>query len=94
MTLKVLFDNILAQKEGMRMDLFEIIKYMYGSVDKMIEINKSSLSRAYIYQILKGEKKNLTLQAAYELKEMLNIKTLDDLYEILKNTGNYKTIGG
>ena len=68
------------------MDL--IIKYLYGSVDKMIEANNMTVSRAYIYQIIKGEKTNITLDVAKELVKALNLQSIDDFARLIENQKN------
>lgn len=64
----------------------EIIESLYGSVDNLLKETKPSISRSYIYKILKKDKKNITLQVAQELKEILKLNTLEELIIILDET--------
>ena len=70
------------------MDL--IIKYLYGSVDKMIEANNMTVSRAYVYQIIKGDKTNITIDVAKEFVKALNLQSIDDFVSILETSKNNK----
>lgn len=74
------------------MNLNEIIKYKYGSVDKMIEQANLSISRAYLYQIINGDKKNLTLQVMEELRDALGLQTLDEVKSIIQLKEEYTNV--
>lgn len=74
------------------MNLNEIIKYKFGSVDKMIEQTNLSISRAYLYQILNGNKQNLTLQVMEELKDALGLETLDEVRNIIQVKEEYTNV--
>ena len=63
------------------MNLNKIIKEKYGSIDKMIE--DTHISRSYLYQIINGEKVNITVEIAKELQILLDLKSLDELMELI-----------
>jgi len=68
--------------------LKERIKILYGSVDKMLKKTGNFTSRSYLYQLISGEKVNISLQMALELKEVLQIDTLKELVALLNNPNN------
>lgn len=61
----------------------ERIIMLYGSVDKMLEKTGNFISRAYLYKLINGKKANITLQVAQELKEVLELESLDELVKLL-----------
>lgn len=65
------------------MNLNKIIKEKYGSIDKMIEATDTHISRSYLYQIINGEKINITVEIAKELQILLDLKSLDELMELI-----------
>ncbi len=74
------------------MNLSDIIKYKYGSVDKMIEKTGITISRAYLYQILAGNKQNLTLQVLEELKSALGFETLDEVSAVIQSKEEFTNV--
>ena len=68
------------------MNLNKIIKEKYGSIDKMIEATDTRISRSYLYQIINGEKVNITVEIAKELQTLLDLKSLDELMELIDDT--------
>lgn len=73
------------------MNIYDIIKCKYGSVDKMIEQTNLSISRGYLYQILAGNRQNLTLQVMEELKNALGLDSLDAVKEVIENAKDQQT---
>lgn len=67
------------------MKLYNLIKEIYGSVDKMLEETQTDISRSYIYQLIKGEKANLSFEVAGKLVTILKLNSMDELKEILKD---------
>lgn len=65
------------------MKLDELIKTKYGSVDKMIEETNTQISRSYLYQIIGGDKTNLSVDMATELVTILGLKSIEELMEII-----------
>ena len=65
----------------------ECIKKLYGSVDNMLEITDTFISRSYIYQIINGDT-NITLKVAAEIKDLLDLDTLEDVVNLLENENN------
>ena len=65
------------------MNLEELIKNKFGSVDKMIETTKTLISRSYLYQIIGGDKTNLSVAMAQELVSILELDSIEALMEIL-----------
>lgn len=72
-------------KGGNQMKLYNLIKEIYGSVDKMLEETQTDISRSYIYQLIKGEKANLSFEVAGKLVTILKLNSMDELKEILKD---------
>lgn len=66
------------------MNLNEIIKYKFGSVDKMIEQTGLTISRAYLYQIINGTRQNLTYQVMEELRVALGLDSLEEVSNIIQ----------
>ena len=64
------------------MDL--MVKYLYGSVDKMIEANNMTVSRAYAYQIITGKRTNFTIDVAKEFVKALNLQSIDELVSLIE----------
>ena len=60
------------------MKLDNLIKEIYGSVDKMIETTGTLISRSYIYQIISGEKTNISTLIAKELVTLLKLNSIDE----------------
>lgn len=65
------------------MKLDELIKTKYGSVDKMIDSTKTLISRSYLYQLISGDRSNLSVAMAQELVTLLNLESIEKLMEIL-----------
>lgn len=65
------------------MKLDAIIKEKYGSVDKLIEETNTLISRSYLYQIISGDKTNLSVDMAKELVTILGLKSIEELMEII-----------
>lgn len=65
------------------MNLDSIIKEKYGSVDKLIEETNTQISRSYLYQIVGGDKTNLSVDVAKELVTILGLKSIEELMEII-----------
>lgn len=65
------------------MNLEELIKNIYGGVDKMIEATNTAISRSYLYQIIAGEKTNLSVEVATELVTLLKLNSIEELMVIL-----------
>lgn len=65
------------------MKLDELIKTKYGSVDKMIESTKTLISRSYLYQLISGDRSNLSVAMAQELVTLLDLESIEKLMEIL-----------
>ena len=65
------------------MKLDNLIKEIYGSVDKMIETTGTLISRSYIYQIISGEKTNISTLIAKELVTLLKLNSIEELMEII-----------
>lgn len=69
------------------MKLENIIKEKYGSVDNMLS-NTDQISRAYIYQIVQGTKKNPTKDILKELSRLLEmpiekvVELIDEVEEV------------
>ena len=49
----------------------------------MIEATDTHISRSYLYQIINGEKVNITVEIAKELQVLLDLKSLDELMELI-----------
>lgn len=68
------------------MKLDELIKKKFGSVDNMIASTNTQISRSYIYQIISGEKINISVDVAKELVSILELNSIEELlgfiYEI------------
>ena len=77
----IIIKNI-QKKEGEK-NVKERINMLFGSVDKMLEKTGNFISRAYLYKLINGEKTNITLQIALELKEVLELDTLEELVILL-----------
>jgi len=67
------------------MSLDKLIKDKFGSIDKMIEVTGTDISRSYLYQIVNGEKVNVTLLVMAKLQELLELPSLDDVKEAIQN---------
>lgn len=65
------------------MNLEELIKQKFGGVDKMIEATKPSISRSYLYQIVGGDKRNLSVDVAKELVNILELPSIEKLMEYI-----------
>lgn len=65
------------------MNLDSIIKEKYGSVDNLIKETNTLISRSYLYQIISGDKTNLSIDMAKELVTILGLKSIEELMEIL-----------
>lgn len=65
------------------MNLDSIIKDKYGSVDNLIKETNTQISRSYLYQIISGDKTNLSVDMAKELVTILGLKSIEELMEIL-----------
>ena len=63
-----------------------LIKEIYGSVDQMLKATDTSISRSYIYQIINGEKKNLSVDIAKELVTILKLNSIEELMEVINDT--------
>ena len=61
----------------------ELIYDTYGSIDKMLEVCDTFLSRAYLYKLVSGEYKNPSLIVVIELKNLLHLKSLEDVAFLL-----------
>jgi hypothetical protein len=72
-------------KGGIMMSLDKLIKDKFGSIDKMIEVTGTDISRSYLYQIVNGEKVNVTLLVMAKLQELLELPSLDDVKEAIQN---------
>jgi len=65
------------------MKLNNLIKELYGSVDQMLSSADVKISRSYIYQLISGEKVNITVDTARELVKLLKLNSIEDLMELL-----------
>ena len=65
------------------MNLDSIIKNKYGSVDNLIKETNTQISRSYLYQIINGDKTNLSVEIAKELVTILGLGSIEELLEIL-----------
>ena len=65
------------------MKLDKLIKDKFGSVDKMIEQSNTKISRSYVYQIIGGDKTNLSVEMARELVTILELPSIESLMEII-----------
>lgn len=65
------------------MNLDTLIKEKYGSVDKLIEETNTLISRSYLYQIISGDKTNLSVDMAKELVTILGLNSIEELMEII-----------
>lgn len=65
------------------MNLDSIIKDKYGSVDNLIKETNTQISRSYLYQIISGDKTNLSVDMAKELVTILGLKSIEELMEII-----------
>lgn len=65
------------------MNLDSIIKDKYGSVDNLIKETNTLISRSYLYQIISGDKTNLSVDMAKELVTILGLKSIEELMEII-----------
>jgi hypothetical protein len=68
---------------GIKMNLDSIIKEKYGSVDNLIKETNTLISRSYLYQIISGDKTNLSVDMAKELVTILGLKSIEELMEII-----------
>jgi predicted metal-dependent phosphotriesterase family hydrolase len=68
---------------GKTMNLDTLIKEKYGSVDKLIEETNTLISRSYLYQIVGGDKTNLSVDVAKELTKILELNSIEELLEII-----------
>lgn len=67
------------------MNLDTLIKNKFGSIDKMLEETHTSISRSYLYQIINGEKINITMSVMEELQRILELNSLDEVKEAIRN---------
>lgn len=67
------------------MSLDELIKEKFGSIDKLLEVTETTISRSYLYQIVAGERVNVTMAVMEELQRILELPSLDDVKEAIKN---------
>ena len=67
------------------MSLDKLIKDKFGSIDKLLEETNTSISRSYLYQIVNGEKVNVTMAVMEELQRILELPSLDDVKEAIDN---------
>lgn len=67
------------------MNLNQLIREKFGSIDKMIEETQTDISRSYLYQISRGEKVNITMQVMEELQRILELSSLDEVKEAINN---------
>ena len=67
------------------MNLNQLIREKFGSIDKMIEETHTDISRSYLYQISRGEKINITMQVMGELQRILELGSLDEVKEAIDN---------
>ena len=65
------------------MKIKELIEKKYGSIDIMIKQTGTNLSRTYLYSICSGLKYNISLDIAEELVRILELKSIDQLKELL-----------
>lgn len=65
------------------MNLDSIIKDKYGSVDNLLKETNTQISRSYLYQIINGDKTNLSVEIAKELVTILELNSIEELLEIL-----------
>lgn len=62
------------------------IKELYGSVDQMLKATETTISRSYIYQIINGEKKNISVEVARELVRILKLNSIEELMELINES--------
>jgi hypothetical protein len=67
------------------MNLNTLIKDKFGSIDKMLEETNTTISRSYLYQIINGEKINITMSVMEELQRILGLNSLDEVKEAIRN---------
>ena len=65
--------------------MLDLIKRKYGSIDKMIEETNTFISRSYLYQICEHKKTSLSITYAQEIIKLLELKSIDELLELLKD---------
>lgn len=65
--------------------MLDLIKRKYGSIDKMIEETNTFISRSYLYQICENKKTSLSITYAQEIIKLLELKSIDELLELLKD---------
>lgn len=65
--------------------MLDLIKRKYGSIDKMIEETNTFISRSYLYQICENKKTSISITYAQELIKLLELKSIDELLELLKD---------
>lgn len=66
----------------------ERIKELYGNVANMLEETDSFISYGYMYQILRGDYTNFSIQIAQELKRMLKLDTMEELLKMVDEIKN------
>lgn len=67
------------------MNIKELILSKYESIDNMLDTTELNISRSYLYQIINGDKDNISIEVAKPLADALDI-TVDELIRILNET--------
>lgn len=67
------------------MNIKELILSKYESIDNILDSTKLNISRSYLYQIINGDKDNISIEVAKPLADALDI-TVDELIRILNET--------
>jgi transcriptional regulator with XRE-family HTH domain len=67
------------------MNIKELILSKYESIDNMLDSTELNISRSYLYQIINGDKDNISIEVAKPLADALDI-TVDELIRILNET--------
>ena len=67
------------------MNIKELILSKYESIDNMLDTTELNISRSYLYQIINGDKDNISIEVAKPLADALDI-TVDKLIRILNET--------
>jgi transcriptional regulator with XRE-family HTH domain len=67
------------------MNIKELILSKYESIDDMLDSTELNISRSYLYQIINGDKDNISIEVAKPLADALDI-TVDELIRILNET--------
>lgn len=66
----------------MKKELMQLIKNKYGTIDNMLNYT-NKISRAYLYQLTSGKKRNVSIDYAKEIIRLLDIDSIDELAEML-----------